>query len=124
MMMYEAGLRIGEVLSLRIEDVITWSNQIKVTPREENENRAYIKLKKERIVDVGKDLMSLYTDYLVYEYGEELHHDYVFINLKKNYYGQPLKYQSVLDFVKRLSKRTGVVFTPHILRHTHATELI
>ncbi|WP_410976533.1 tyrosine-type recombinase/integrase [Bacillus pacificus] len=124
MIMYEGGLRIGEVLSLRLEDVVTWDNQIILTPREDNLNGAYIKLRKGRTIDVSKELMALYTDYLVHEYGDDLDHDYVFINLKKSYFGQPLKYQSVLDLIRRLIKRTGISFTPHMLRHTHATELI
>nr|AEP69224.1 transposase A [Staphylococcus cohnii]AEX07582.1 transposase A [Staphylococcus cohnii]CAG29647.1 transposase A [Mammaliicoccus lentus] len=124
MLMYEGGLRIGEALSLRIEDISTWDNQINIRPRDHNENGAYIKLKKERTIDVSKELMALYTDYLVHEYGEDLDHDYIFINLKDSYFGHPLKYQSVLDLIRRLGKRTGITFTAHILRHTHATELI
>ena len=34
MLMYEGGLRIGEVLNLQIEDIITWDNQVKITPRD------------------------------------------------------------------------------------------
>lgn len=124
MLMYEGGLRIGEVLSLRLEDIVTWDNKINITPREENLNGAYIKLRKERVIHVSKELMALYTDYLVHEYCEELEHDYAFITLKETYYGFPLKYQSVHDLIRRLNKRTGISFTPHMLRHTHATELI
>lgn len=124
MLMYEGGLRIGEVLSLRIEDISTWDNLIIITPRDHNENGAYIKMRKKRTIDVSKELMALYTDYLVHEYGEDLEHDYIFINLKDSYFGHPLKYQSVLDLIKRLVKRTGIIFTAHMLRHTHATELI
>ncbi len=124
MLMYEGGLRIGEVLSLRLEDIVTWDNQINITPREESINGAYIKLRKERVIHVSKELMALYTDYLVHEYCEELNHDYVFITLKEPHFGQPLKYQSVLDLIRRLNKRTSISFTPHMLRHTHATELI
>ncbi|MED2841320.1 tyrosine-type recombinase/integrase [Bacillus wiedmannii] len=124
MIMYEDGLRIGEVLSLRIEDVVTWDNEIHIKPRDENENGAYVKHRKERTLHVSKELMTLYTDYIVHEYGDELEHEYVFINLKKSCFGQPLKYQSVLDLVRRLNKRTGIIFTAHMFRHTHATELI
>ncbi|EAH4139945.1 transposase, partial [Listeria monocytogenes] len=53
MLMYEGGLRIGEVLSLRIEDISTWDNLINITPRDHNENGAYIKLRKERTIDVS-----------------------------------------------------------------------
>ncbi|MFK4327010.1 integrase/recombinase XerD [Bacillus sp. RC97] len=124
MIMYEGGLRIGEVLSLRIEDIITWDNEIHITPRNENENGSYIKQRKERVLHISKEIMSLYTDYLIHEYGDDLNHDYVFINLKDNFFGRPLKYQSVLDLIRRLNKKTGIEFTAHILRHTHATELI
>nr|WP_246602754.1 tyrosine-type recombinase/integrase [Sporosarcina aquimarina] len=124
MLMYEGGLRIGEVLSLRLEDIATWDNQIHLIPRDVNVNEAYIKLRKERTIHVSKELMALYTEYLVYEYCEDLEHDYVFISLKEGYFGKPLKYQSVLDLVRRIVKRTGIEFTPHMLRHTHATQLI
>ncbi|MDM6461457.1 tyrosine-type recombinase/integrase, partial [Staphylococcus aureus] len=50
MLMYEGGLRIGEVLSLRLEDIVTWDNQIHLTPRDVNVNEAYIKLRKERTI--------------------------------------------------------------------------
>ena len=124
MLMYEGGLRIGEVLNLQIEDIITWDNQVKITPREISLNESYIKSKRERIIHVSKELMKLYTDYLIYEYPEELEHAYVFINFKKSYFGKPMKYQSVLDLIRRLSKKTGIKFNAHMFRHTHATELV
>lgn len=112
MIMYEGGLRIGEVLSLRLEDIVTWDNQINITPREESMNGTYIKLRKARVIHVSKELMSLYTNYLVHEYCEDLEHDYVFITLKDSHYGQPLKYQSALDLIRRLVKRKV-----HLLHH-------
>lgn len=124
LLLYEGGLRIGEALSLRLEDVITWDNEIRILPRDESLNESYIKNKKERVIHLSKELMGLYTKYLVHEYGDELDHDYVFINLRGPNFEQPLKYQSVADLAKRLSRRTGIDFTLHILRHSHATELI
>lgn len=38
--------------------------------------------------------------------------------------GRPLRYQTVTKLVARLRATTGIVFTPHLLRHTRATELI
>lgn len=124
MIMYEGGLRIGEVLGLRHEDIVTWDNQIKIIYRENNTNEAYAKSRNERVVDVSKELMSLYTEYIVYEYDEEVESDFVFLNLKGKNYGEPLKYHSVLDLFIRLQKKTGIHVTPHMLRHSHATELI
>lgn len=123
-LLYEGGIRIGEALSLRLEDIITWDNEVKIQPRDLSLNESYIKSKTERIIHVTKELMGLYTNYLVYEYDEELNHDYVFINQRGPNSGQPLKYHSVADLVKRISNRTGIEFTLHMLRHTHATELI
>lgn len=124
LLLYEGGLRIGEALSLRLEDVITWDNEIKITPRDENVNEAYVKNKKARSVHISKELMGLYTDYLVHEYNEELEHDYIFINLRGPNLGQPLKYHSVSDLVKRIVHNTEIEFNLHKLRHSHATELV
>lgn len=38
--------------------------------------------------------------------------------------GAPLCYDAVAKLVGRLRTRTGVAFTPHMLRHTRATEWI
>ena len=38
--------------------------------------------------------------------------------------GQPMQYSSVNGLFNRLEKKTGVKATPHLFRHTHATELI
>jgi integrase len=57
------------------------------------------------------------------EYGD-LDCDYVFVNLFGGRTGQPLCYPTVHRLAARISARTGIAFTPHMLRHTHATELI
>ncbi len=38
--------------------------------------------------------------------------------------GTPLTYRSVRSLFERLSKKAGFAVTAHMLRHTHATELI
>ena len=124
MIMYEGGLRVGETLGLRHEDIITWDNKIKVVCRRNNINEAYPKSRNERVVDVSKQLMSLYTDYIINEYDENYESDYVFIKNKGVNCGEPLRYHSVLDLFGRLSKKTNIKITPHILRHSHATDLI
>ena len=54
----------------------------------------------------------------------ELDCDYVFVNLWSAPVGRPLRYQTVTKLVGRLRARTGIEFTPHMLRHSRATELI
>lgn len=46
---------------------------------------------------------------------------YVFINFLNN---KPLSYVAVRRLFVRLSKKCGFRVTPHMLRHTHTTELI
>jgi len=51
----------------------------------------------------------------------------VFVVIKapaKGEIGTPLKYKTVDSLFRRLSKKMNTKVTPHLLRHTHATELI
>jgi site-specific recombinase XerD len=57
------------------------------------------------------------------EYGD-VDSDYVFVNLWAEPVGRPLTYAAVHKLVERLRASTGIEFTPHMLRHTHATDLI
>src|SRR5699024_775219 len=68
--------------------------------------------------------MGLYTQYLVHEYLDNLNSDYIFINLSGPNKGHPLKYNSVADLVKRISRKTVIDFILHQLRNTHAQVLI
>ena len=60
---------------------------------------------------------------MLQEYGE-CDSDYVFVNLFAQPYGRPLRYQAVHQLVRRLRARTGIWFTPHMLRHSRATDLL
>ena len=127
-LLYESGLRIGEALGLRHEDMITGNdNKIKVVPRHNNQNNVRAKGGVRRTVHVSKELMQWYTAYLIDEYPEDIDCDYVFIVIKeigKGKIGEPLKYKTIDSLFRRLSKKTVIKITPHMLRHTHATELI
>src|SRR5438093_348569 len=57
------------------------------------------------------------------EYGE-VDSDYVFVNLWAGRIGAPMTYAAVHELVGRIRRRVGFDFTLHMLRHTHATELI
>lgn len=122
-LLYETGMRIGQALGLRHEDIRSGDNQIAIKFRADNENHARTKSRNDNIVDVSKDIISLYTDYFIHEYGD-IESDYVFINIWDGVIGASMKYGSVITLFKRLSKKTGLKITPHIFRHTHATELI
>lgn len=122
-LLYETGVRIGEALGLHHEDMKTWNNEINICRRDNNENNAYSKSKKDHIVHVSSSLMGLYADYVMQEC-QDIHSDFVFVNLREPQRGRPYRYQSVQALFNRLSKQSGVHVTPHLFRHTHATELI
>ncbi|MGB3641780.1 MAG: tyrosine-type recombinase/integrase [Rivularia sp. (in: cyanobacteria)] len=127
-LLYETGLRIGEALGLRHEDIVTGkNNEIRVIPRLNNINNVQVKSGIERVVHVEKQLIQWYSAYLIDEYPEDVDCDFVFVVIKapgKGEVGTPLKYKAAYSLFERLSKRTGIEVTPHLLRHTHATELI
>lgn len=123
-MLAETGMRIGQVLGLRHEDVRSWDNEIQIVPRDDNANGVRAKTKETYTVHASKGLMALYSEYLTTEYPEDIDSDYLFVNIWEGRIGQPLAYSTVQALFKRLSKATGIKITPHILRHTHATELI
>lgn len=102
-------------------------NEIHVVPRLDNVNYVRAKSGTERIVHVSKELMQWYSAYLIHEYPEDIDCDFVFVVIKapgKGEIGTPLAYKTVDSLFRRLSKKTGIKVNPHLLRHTHATELI
>ena len=115
-LLLDCGVRIGEALGLRHEDMGIAERAVTVTPRP-NDNRARAKAGISRIIPASAELMRLYADYLTREYGS-LDSDYVFVNLWSRPYGRPWTYAAVYDLVLRLRERTGIDFGPHQYRHT------
>lgn len=124
-LLYETGMRIGEALGLRHEDIHSaGENKIYIVPRLDNYNGARVKSSRERAIHVPKELMRLYSDYLIKEYPEDIDSDYVFVNIWEGKIGAAITYGGVNSLFRRLHKKTGIKSSPHLLRHTHATELI
>lgn len=119
----ETGIRIGQALGLRHEDFVSRRKELRIVPRSDNANGARAKTTTVTTVPVSAPLVRLYSDYMHTEYGD-LDSDYVFVNLFAEPFGSPLRYDAVAKFVMRLRASTGIEFTPHVLRHTRATELI
>jgi integrase/recombinase XerD len=123
-LLFETGLRIGEALSLFMEDFIfdhKNGHRIRLTDRGELENGAKLKTG-ERELHVSQGLMDLYDDYL-YNVIDDLEIDtnFVFVKLRGNRIGQPMNDRDVRALFKVLCKKTGMHIHPHLLRHTHAT---
>jgi len=123
-LLFETGLRIGEVLSLFLEDFkfdYGKGHRIRLTDRGELENGAKLKTG-EREIFISQALMDLYDDYL-YAVVDELniHTNFVFVKLRGENTGKPMTYSDVEALFKRLRKKTGIDVHPHLFRHTHAT---
>ncbi|WP_034267055.1 site-specific integrase [Actinospica robiniae] len=120
--LHETGVRIGEALGLRHEDVAAAERELVVVPRH-NDNGARTKSRQSRTVPVSAQLVRLYADYLHGEYGD-LDSDYVFVNLWGEPVGRPLAYGAVYDLVRRLRRSLGIDFDPHWFRHGAATRML
>lgn len=117
----DTGIRIGEALGLRHEDINARRTELSVQFRD-NANGARAKTIN-RVIPVPVELVLLYSDYLHEEYGA-LDSDYVFVSLWSTNPGQPLTYSAVHSLVRRIRKASGVTFGPHSFRHTYATNLL
>jgi integrase/recombinase XerD len=114
------GMRVGQALGLRHEDVVAWERRIVIRAREGAHRRARSKGGAEGGVPVAPELMRLWSDYMHEEY-RDLDCDFVFVNLWGGQIGRPLTYSNVDGIVERTQRKLGFEFTPHQFRHTYAT---
>lgn len=117
----ELGYRIGEILGIDYTKDIDYANhQIRVDFRDDNENDARAKNAEERDGKVSEDTFEFLLYYLS-EYWDLLQHqDYLFINIKGETKGKPMKADSVYDMFERMEKKTKIKVTPHMLRRYFA----
>ena len=119
-LLYETGMRIGEALNLKHADIITWDNQIHVTPRLDLDRETKSKSQTPNVLQVTQELIRKYLNYTAL-LSHQNDSDYVFIRLHDQV---PMRYSSVRKLFINVSKRIGYKVTAHMFRHSHATELI
>jgi integrase len=117
----ELGFRIGEILGIDYTKDIDYENrEIRVDFRDDNENEARAKNAEERRGRISRDTFDFLLYYLS-EYWDILQkQNYLFINIKGETTGKPMKVDSVYDMFERMEKKTGIKITPHMLRRYYA----
>ena len=114
--LYGCGLRVTELTELRISNVFTQIEFIKVIG----------KGNKERLVPIGSVALKLLDIYInevrVHANIKKGHEDFIFLNR----FGAKLSRISIFNLIKSLAISTGLkkTISPHTLRHSFATHLI
>lgn len=105
-----AGLRISELVNLKVEDIDLLYRVMKVTG----------KGSKQREIPIQYDLLVMLEKYLYY-HRTDTYHDYVFITKT----GNQLTARNINKMIKKYAKLAGINknISAHKLRHTFATML-
>jgi len=112
-LLYSSGLRVSELISLRLGDINFEAGFLKVMG----------KGGKERVVPIGKRALKKVKRYM-----EEIrpailkkkNSDYLFVSAR----GRPLTRQRFFQALKALGHALGISLSPHTLRHSFATHML
>ncbi len=130
------GIRIGEALGLRREDMHLLANSKSLgcqvagphvhIRRRQNANGALSKARSPRWIPVDEELAGLYAAYQWErdQVAEAADCDMVFVNLFRGPLGEAMKYSSTYELFTRLAKKAGFAAHPHLLRHSAATRWV
>ena len=118
-LLFETGMRIGEALSLWLEDFDLDGLKVSVTDRGELENLAEIKtVHSARKLDCTQELADLFMGYICEVHTCDINTNHVFLKLRGKNAGKPMDYTDVDNLFRMLRKKTGIQITPHVFRHT------
>lgn len=114
--LYSCGLRVSELVNLRITDLHLGDDYIKIVG----------KGNKERLVPMGKVAKKLIENYIhkirVHVPVKKQHEDILYLNRR----GGKLSRVMVFYIIKDLAQKAGIrkVLSPHTFRHSFATHLV
>ena len=118
-LLFETGMRIGEALSLWLEDFDMAGLLITLHDRGDLENLAEIKtVSSPRKLNCTQELMDLFTGYICEYHIAEIHTNHVFLKIKGRMAGKAMDYGDVDNLFRKLREKTGIRVTPHMFRHT------
>ena len=114
-LLYATGLRVTELVSLRLNDLNLEAGYL----------IAFGKGSKERLVPMGEVAQNVIREYLSQARPQLLgkNHSYYLFTARK---GNPLTRQGFWKIIKRYSRAAGIIknITPHTLRHSFASHLL
>lgn len=132
----ETGMRFGEALSLRHNDFHIGAGGtpwVDIVERQDHPHGARAKTGPRRVY-IGDDLEALYSEYVwqlvamnADQLVADLAHHFVFVNLQRGPRFSPMRQENVYEKVRGLRKAHPSLpadWSPHWLRHTHATALL
>ncbi len=123
-LIFETGMRIGEALSLWVEDFDISECTITIHDRGEMENLSEIKtVSSSRKLDCTKDLIEVFTEYVCFFHTEGIKTNHIFIKLMGENAGKAMDYRDVDNLFRKLRKKTDIYITPHMFRHTSLSML-
>lgn len=114
--LYGCGLRVSELITLKISDLYFEENFIRVTG----------KGNKQRLIPIGSSIqkfINIYKDHVrVHQQISPEAKDTLFLNQ----HGRPLTRAMIFTIMKNLAKSAGIKknVSPHTLRHSFATHLL
>jgi len=118
-LLFETGMRIGEALSLWLEDFDISDCTIHICDRGEMENLAEIKtVSSPRKLDCTIELMDLFSECVCFYHDAEVKTNHVFTKLMGKHQGKAMDYGDVDNLFRTLRKKTGIHIIPHMFRHT------
>ena len=113
---YSCGLRVSELINLKISDLFLDDGFIKVVGKGD----------KQRLVPVGTSSANEITQYLIYDRNklqpQKGFEDNVFLNRR----GRRLTREMIFIIIKDITSKAGITknVSPHTFRHSFATHLI